>query len=112
MTTVERAFRGISLRLAAEYLRGLGGQVTDPGGIDPGDPIEADALSEPVVVAGDGWQAHLTTETVEIGPSLTLTEVSVVFESDGTAIDGRGDDAPDLDDLVERFAQKAVRAGG
>jgi molybdopterin synthase sulfur carrier subunit len=104
MTTVERAFRGISLRLATEYLRGLGGRVTEPTGIDPDEPIDAEDLSEPVVVAGDGWQASLTTETIEIGPSLTLTEVSIVFEEIG--------DLGTLDDLVDRFAQKAVRAGG
>ncbi|HKL29166.1 MAG TPA: hypothetical protein VJ898_07840 [Natrialbaceae archaeon] len=104
MTTVERAFRGISLRLAVEYLRGLGGRVAEPAGIDPDQPIDPDALSEPVVVAGDGWQARLTTERIEIGPSLTLTEVSIVFEATGN---GGG-----LDGLIDRFAQKALRAGG
>ena len=104
MKTVERAFRGISLRLAVEYLRGLGGRVTDPPGIDPDEPVDPDALAEPVVVAADGWQATLTTETIEIGPSLTLTEVSLVFEAT--------DEPGALDDLVERFARKAVRAGG
>jgi hypothetical protein len=112
MTTVERAFRGISLRLAVEYLRGLGGRVTEPAGIDPDEPIDPDTLSEPVVVAGDGWQARLATERIEIGPSLSLTEVSVVFESAGTATDGRDGGATDLDDLIDRFAQKALRAGG
>lgn len=112
MTTAERSFRGISVRLAAEYLRDLGGRVVEPTGIDPDESIDPDALLEPVVVAGDGWRAHLTSETVEIGPSLTLTEVSVVFESDGTATDGQKGAPTDLHDLVDRFAQKAVRAGG
>ncbi|MEF8757092.1 MAG: hypothetical protein V5A33_02535 [Halobacteriales archaeon] len=122
MTAVERSFRGISVRLAAEYLRGLGGRVTNQDGVGPDQPIAPDDLSEPVVVQGEGWQARLTSETVDIGPSLSLTEVSVTFErdgadetdgTDGTDGTGRTDaDSTDLDDLVERFARKAVRAGG
>jgi len=41
---------------------------------------------------------------VTIGPTLTLTEVTVVFESD------REDGS--LQAMIERFAQKAMRAGG
>jgi len=116
MTDVERSFRGISVRLAAEYLRGLGGRVTNQDGVTPDEPIDTDDLSEPVVVQGDEWRARLTSKTVDIGPSLSLTEVSVAFErdgtdgTDGTAVPDEG--STDLDDLVERFAQKAVRAGG
>lgn len=41
-------------------------------------------------------------QTVGIGPSVSLTQVDLIFEGD-----------PDtLDSLVERFAQKAMRAGG
>lgn len=113
MTAVERSFRGISVRLAAEYLRGLGGRVTNQDGVVPDEPIDPDDLSEPVVVQGDEWRARLTSETVDIGPSLSLTEVSVAFERDGTGGTGDPDEgSTDLDDLVERFAQKAVRAGG
>lgn len=82
---VERSFRGISLRLARHYLGNLGGETVDD-----------------TTVVGDGWTADLDDETVHIGPSLELTEVTVVFEGD--------DDT--LDDLVSRFAQKAMRAGG
>jgi len=53
-------------------------------------------------VAGDDWTATFSSETVGIGPSLQLTEVTIVFEGD--------DDT--LEPLVERFAQKAMRAGG
>ncbi len=83
--TRERSFRGISQRLARHYLGNLGGAVE----------------SDDHVVAED-WEARLSSSTVSVGPSLTLTEVTVVFEGEpGT-----------LDDLIERFAQKAMRAGG
>ena len=82
---VERSFRGISLRLALKYMESIGGEVV-------GDR-EA---------RGDGWQAELSAETVAIGPSLELTEVTVVFE---------GEEAV-LDSVVPAFARKAIRAGG
>ncbi|MHC3438785.1 hypothetical protein ACYJ1Y_11975 [Natrialbaceae archaeon A-gly3] len=84
-TCVERSFRGISKRLAARYLQNLGGEQVSEGAVE-----------------GEGWQAHLSADTVEIGPTLTLTEVTVVFE---------GDEAV-LETLVEDFARKAMRAGG
>ncbi|WP_255170477.1 hypothetical protein [Natrononativus amylolyticus] len=85
-TRIERSFRGISERLALRYLTNLGGErVAD-------DRVE-----------GPDWKARLSSETVEIGPSLTLTEVTVVFEAD---------DAAALEALIEDFAQKAMRAGG
>lgn len=84
-TRVERSFRGISERLAVRYLENLGGQRREEG-----------------VVTGDGWTARLSSSTVEIGPSLALNEVTVVFE---------GEEAT-LDELVPAFAQKAMRAGG
>lgn len=81
----ERSYRGISARAALEYLEGLGGeQVADR------------------TVEGDGWEASLSTDTVEIGPTLTLTEVTVRFDGRSEVLDG----------LVERFSQKAMRAGG
>lgn len=89
-TTVEKSFRGISQRLAIKYLTNIGG-----------DHIEGDAGGEGEdVVEGDGWTARLTSETVSVAGSISLTEVTVVFEGE------------DLDPLVERFSQKAMRAGG
>lgn len=85
-TRVERSFRGISERLAIRYLCNLGGEQVDDG-----------------VVEGNGWRARLSSDTVAVGPSLTLTEVTVVFESE---------DENGLEDLVETFARKAMRAGG
>ena len=84
---VERSFRGISRRLAVRYLSNLGG-----------DPDSADDVR----VTGDGWEATLSEDTASVGPSLTLTEVTVAFEGDPEV----------LDDLVPAFAQKAMRAGG
>ena len=84
-TRVERSFRGISERLAVRYLTNLGGERVDE------DTVE-----------GENWRATLSSEKVGIGPSLQLTEVTVVFEGDEDR----------LEPLVERFAQKAMRAGG
>ncbi|ELY90698.1 hypothetical protein [Natrinema altunense] len=84
-TRIERSFRGISERLVVRYLTNLGGE----------------RVAEETV-AGDGWTATFSSESVAIGPSLTLTEVTIVFEGDEDT----------LESLVERFAQKAMRAGG
>ncbi|MFB6136299.1 MAG: hypothetical protein ABEJ04_06030 [Halobacteriaceae archaeon] len=81
----ERSFRGISKRLAVNYLTGLGGERVGE------DRVE-----------GADWSATLSTDKVDVGPSLSLTEVTVVFEGDEET----------LPDLIERFAQKAMRAGG
>lgn len=80
-----RSYRGISQRAAVSYLEGLGGERVDDG-----------------TVVGDDWRADLSAETVGVGPTLTLTEVTVEFEGDGER----------LDSLVETFSQKAMRAGG
>ncbi len=82
---IERSFRGISERLAVRYLRNLGGERVEEG-----------------LVRGEGWSASITVDSVAIGPSLTLSEVTVVFEGE----------AETLEPLVDRFAQKAMRAGG
>lgn len=82
-----RRFRGISKRLAADYLETLGGERADPDG----DRIE-----------GDGWTATLSAETVEVAGSMELTEVTIAFEGEPAV----------LDPLVEEFARKAMRAGG
>ena len=81
----ERSFRGISQRLAIEYLETLGADRVDD------DRVEADART-----------ADLSSRSVGIGPSVSLTQVDLVFEGDPET----------LDSLVERFAQKAMRAGG
>lgn len=82
---VERSFRGISKRLAIHYLENLGGERVAEG-----------------EVVGDGWQATLSEDTVAISAALSLTEVTVVFDGAADAVEP----------LVERFAQKAMRAGG
>jgi len=81
----ERSYRGISLRAAVGYLERLGGEQTGDG-----------------TVEGDGWRATLTADSVGIGPSMSLTEVTVRFEGD----------ADTLETLIEQFSQKAIRAGG
>ncbi|MFC4357589.1 hypothetical protein ACFO0N_06450 [Halobium salinum] len=87
----EKSYRGISQRLAAHYLGNLGGEA-----VSEGDEGTVDA------VEGDGWSADLSSEKVEVGPSVTLTEVTVVFAGDPET----------LDELVKKFSQKAMRAGG
>ncbi|OVE83776.1 hypothetical protein [Natronolimnobius baerhuensis] len=84
-TRLERSFRGISERLVIRYLTNLGGEQVDDR-----------------TVAGEDWTATFSSETVSIGPSLTLTEITVVFEGEENT----------LESLVEDFAQKAMRAGG
>ncbi|AZH24387.1 hypothetical protein [Haloplanus aerogenes] len=81
----ERSFRGISKRLAIQYLENLGAEQVDD------DRVEA-----------DDWAADLSEQTVGIGPSVSLTQVDLTFEGDPEM----------LDSLIERFAQKAMRAGG
>ncbi|ADJ14330.1 hypothetical protein [Halalkalicoccus jeotgali] len=81
----ERSFRGISQRLARHYLSNLGGTV------------ESDDR-----VVGESWEASLSSQKVSIGPSLSLTEVTIVFEGEEET----------LEPLIEDFAQKAMRAGG
>jgi hypothetical protein len=82
---IERSFRGISQRLATHYLTNLGGREAEPGR-----------------VVGDDWEASLSESKTTVGPTLTLNEVEVVFEGAEET----------LEPLVERFAQKAMRAGG
>lgn len=82
----ERSYRGISSRAALGYLESVGGE-----------QVGEDRVS------GDGWTAAVTEDTVSIGPSIQLTEVTVTFEGESEAV---------LDPLIERFSQKAIRAGG
>lgn len=86
MASTTRSFRGITRRAAIMYLEGLGGERTDAG-----------------VVEGDGWTARLDADSVDIGPTLSITEVTVDFEAETQPI---------LDSVVEAFEQKAMRAGG
>jgi len=81
----ERSYRGISRRAALGYLERLGGEQVDD------DTIE-----------GAGWRATVTEDSVGVGPSLSLTEVTVRFEGEGET----------LEPLIEKFSQKAIRAGG
>ena len=86
--TVERSrsYRGISVRAARGYLENVGGEVVDDHHVE-----------------GEGWSASLSSEKVSVGPSIRLTEVTVEFE---------GDSADLLDPVIEKFSQKAIRAGG
>ena len=85
------AYRGISRRLAAHYLRNLGGELV---GTD--DPAEATRVD------GDGWRVTLSAETVTAAASITLTEVTAEFAGDPEA----------LGDILPKYRQKAMRAGG
>jgi hypothetical protein len=80
-----RSYRGISPRATLHYLEGLGGEQVDE-----------------LTVSAEDWRAEVSADTVTIGPTLTLTEVTVRFEGE----------AATLDPLIERFSQKAMRAGG
>ena len=84
-----KEFRGISIRLARNYLESLGGTAADD-----------------TTVEGDGWRADLSAEKVSIGPSLQLTEVTVAFEADEEFGEER------FERLVDDFSRKAMRAGG
>lgn len=53
-------------------------------------------------VKGQDWTATISKDTVSIGPSIELTEVTVVVE-------GTADVVPSL---IEALAQKVMRAGG
>lgn len=99
---VERSFRGISTRLAVRYLEGLGGTHVDDGRSALTANDDVDGRDVEAVVTDEKWTATITSGSVEIGPTLTLTEVTIVFEGDPDA----------LETLLEQFEQKAMRAGG
>jgi hypothetical protein len=108
----DRAFRGISVRLAVHYLGNLGGEVVDAanGGDEDGEATAAgdgavagsDEATAEAVVAGDDWRATLSSTAVGVGPTVSLTEVRIVFVGDPERLDA----------FIDRFAQKAMRAGG
>jgi hypothetical protein len=86
MVERERSYRGISARAAIGYLETVGGEQVDKRAVD-----------------GDDWAAELSEDTVSIGPTLELTEVTVVFRSESEEV---------LEPVIEKFSQKAIRAGG
>jgi hypothetical protein len=86
-TRETRQFRGISKRLAVNYLENLGGERRD----EAGDRVE-----------GDGWSADLNEKKVNPVGAIKLNEVTVEFEGERET----------LEPLIEKFAQKAMRAGG
>lgn len=83
MAHTTRTFRGISRRAARGYLVGLGGEAVDDARVE-----------------GDGWTATIEADRVPVGRSLELNEVTITFEGD------------DIEELVDAFARKAMRAGG
>ncbi|SFR60653.1 MULTISPECIES: hypothetical protein [Halorubrum] len=85
------AYRGISRRLAAHYLRNLGGELV---GTD--DPAEATRVD------GDGWRVTLSAEKVTAAAAIRLTEVTAEFAGDPEV----------LAELLPKYRQKAMRAGG
>ncbi|MFP4591093.1 MAG: hypothetical protein ACLFM8_06500 [Halobacteriales archaeon] len=82
---VTREFRGITKRAAIMYLEHLGGEA-----------VEDDR------VAGDGWTATVSGDSVGVGPTLRVDRVTVEFEGD----------ADRLSAILERFRRKAMRSGG
>lgn len=84
-----KEFRGISIRLARNYLEKLGGTIVDD-----------------TTVEADGWGADLSAEKVDIGPSLQLTEVTIAFEAEESFGEAN------FEQLIEDFSRKAMRAGG
>jgi MoaD family protein len=83
--TREKAFRGISERLAREYLVKLGGEKVDDHRVE-----------------GPDWSVETSAEKVNVAGSMQLTEVTVVFEGPPAT----------LEPLMEKFGRKAMRAGG
>jgi MoaD family protein len=81
----EKSFRGISERLAREYLVNLGGEKVGEHGVE-----------------GPDWSVETSAEKVNVAGSMMLTEVTVVFEGPPAT----------LEPLMEKFGRKAMRAGG
>jgi molybdopterin synthase sulfur carrier subunit len=104
-TAIEESFRGISQRLAVRYLSNLGGDHVAGDADGEGDHVaaEGDAGDGVDRLEGDDWTATLSSEKADIaGGTLRITEVTVRFEGDPSTLPA----------LVERFSQKAMRAGG
>ncbi|MEF8775428.1 MAG: hypothetical protein V5A43_02860 [Haloarculaceae archaeon] len=80
-----RQFRGLSLETAVGYLEHLGGERTGEN-----------------AVKGDGWRAELSTQTVPVGPSYRLTQVTITWAGDPEV----------LEPIIVRFRLKTFRAPG
>ncbi len=80
-----RAFRGVTVDQAVRYLEHLGGHRTDDQ-----------------EVSGEGWSAALSTQTVPVGPSYRLTQVTITWVGDPARVER----------VVGRFRLKAFRAPG
>lgn len=82
---VTRRFRGLTLDQAVRYLEHLGGcRVADRR------------------VEGPGWQAELSVRMAPVGPSYRLTEVTVRWAGQPSA----------LEPVIRQFRLKAFRAPG
>jgi len=82
---VTYGFRGVNPEQAIRYLEALGGEQVDDR-----------------TVEGVGWDAHLSTRVVPVGPSYRLTEVRITWTGDPDAVES----------VVLRFRLKAFRAPG
>jgi len=89
--SARRSRTGDPRRLAAHYLVNLGGEL-----IGTDDPAEATRVD------GDGWRVGLSAETVKAAGSISLTEVTAEFAGEPEA----------LAELLPKYRQKAMRAGG
>lgn len=78
-----RRFRGLTLEQTVRYLESLGGTRT-------GD----------TAIEGDGWQATLERDTVPVGPSFRVTEVTLSCTGDPAVVEP----------LVLHFCLMAFRA--
>jgi len=82
---ITHGFRGVNPEQAIRYLEALGGERVDDRSVE-----------------GPGWDAHLSTRVVPVGPSYRLTEVRITWTGDPDAVES----------VVLRFRLKAFRAPG
>jgi len=100
---IEKRIRGVSQRLAIHYLEDMGARPLD----GEGSPVEGAGESRKAAerverVVAEDWSVRLGTTVVNIGPTLEVTELELVFEGDESV----------LETVVEDFTWKARRAGG
>lgn len=84
-TEITQTFRGVPEWKIIDYLESVGGKQTDK-----------------TTVNAERWQASTKSTTVSIGPSMTLTEVTVKLQGEKEA----------LEEILPKLKQKAMRAGG